>query len=171
MFANPVFITPGRYTYDLLNEYWPENPSGMRDTWHFSLTFWYFNWILSYQLSYTNLLRRVRNSTRRVSRFTANYHHSPKSWQSAVFNLPVTANEQRVRSLNRFFFGKQVALFTRGKWHFKIWSHGDDNDDDDDDDGNDDDDDNWYSSYMFIGSLPTSGLYIVKKFLSNEVQL
>ena len=109
MFANPVFITPGRYTYDLLNEYWPENPSGMRDTWHFSLTFWYFNWILSYQLSYTNLLRRVRNSTQRVSSFTANYHHSPKSWQSAVFNLPVIANEQRVRSLNPFFFGKQVA--------------------------------------------------------------
>ena len=109
MFADPVFITPGRYTYDLLNEYWPENPSGMRDTWHFSLTFWYFNWILSYQLSYTNLLRRVRNSTQRVSSFTANYHHSPKSWQSAVFNLPVIANEQRVRSLNPFFFGKQVA--------------------------------------------------------------
>ena len=116
MFANPVFITPGRYTYDLLNEYWPENPSGMRDTWHFSLTFWYFNWILSYQLSYTNLLRRVRNSTQRVSSFTANYHHSPKSWQSAVFNLPVIANEQRVRSFSLFFYGNQVALFIQGKW-------------------------------------------------------
>ena len=42
---------------------------------------------------------------------------------------------------------------------------------DDDDYDDDDGDDNWYSSYMFIVSLLTSELYIVKRFLSNEVQL
>ena len=39
------------------------------------------------------------------------------------------------------------------------------------DDDDDDNDDNWYPSYMFIVSLLTSELYIVKRSLSNEVQL